>query len=186
MRFRVISPLFIAALASVTTPARAESLLDYVGECVPFARAVSGIQLYGDAWTWWDKAQGHYQRGDKPQRGAVVVFERIGRLPLGHVAVVSRVIDQRVIMVTHANWSRINGERGHVEQDVTLTDVSPSNDWSQVRVWHAGSQGLGTTIYPIDGFIYEATATGKAAANPNPALSSPQPDEIAALIDAYR
>ncbi|MFN3435610.1 MAG: CHAP domain-containing protein, partial [Sphingomonas sp.] len=90
-------------------------LLDYVGQCVPFARAASGIQIYGDAWTWWDQAGGKYDRGHDPRVGSVIVFAKTGRLPLGHVAVVSRIVEQRVLMLTHANWSRQNGERGHAE-----------------------------------------------------------------------
>ena len=27
-------------------------------QCVPFARLVSGIQLFGDAYTWWQQAIG--------------------------------------------------------------------------------------------------------------------------------
>ncbi|MEO7679445.1 MAG: CHAP domain-containing protein, partial [Sphingomonas sp.] len=103
-------PLALAALALAAAPTQAASLLDYVGECVPFARAASGIQIYGDAWTWWDQADGHYRRGYEPQIGAVIVFARSARLPLGHVAVISRVVTSRVVMVTHANWSRIAGE----------------------------------------------------------------------------
>ena len=119
MRFALpVLALFVSAFA--VTPGYATSLLDYVGECVPFARAASGIQIYGDAWTWWDQADGRYKRGDVPRAGAVIVFARTGRLPLGHVAVISRVVTSRVAMVTHANWSRIDGERGHAEQDVML------------------------------------------------------------------
>ncbi|MGC8159731.1 hypothetical protein ACP3WZ_24715, partial [Salmonella enterica] len=58
----------VVSLALVFAPpamaAAAPSLLDYVGECVPFARAASGIQIYGDAWTWWGQAAGRYRRGD--------------------------------------------------------------------------------------------------------------------------
>ena len=32
-------------------------------QCVPFARLVSGIQIFGDAWTWWSQAAGKYQTG---------------------------------------------------------------------------------------------------------------------------
>jgi hypothetical protein len=126
-------PLLLIAttLALAGTQARAGSLLDYVGQCVPFARAASGIQIYGDAWTWWDQAEDRYARGHRPKPGAVIVFERTARLPLGHVAVVSRVVESRVVLLTHANWSRQNGARGHAEQDVTLFDVSPDNDWSR-------------------------------------------------------
>jgi len=168
----------LAAAAIGLSPAPAASLLDYVGQCVPFARAASGIQIYGDAWTWWDQAEGRYRRGTRPVPGAVIVFEKTGRLPFGHVAVVSRVVEKRVVMLTHANWSRQNGERGHAEQDVTLFDVSPGNDWSSVKVWYRDSDGLGGGIYPVHGFIY---GDGKA----DRALSGRSPDDVAALIDAY-
>ncbi|MBX9796122.1 CHAP domain-containing protein [Sphingomonas sp.] len=175
-------------IAAVLLPAGAQAtLLDYVGECVPFARAASGIQIYGDAWTWWDKAAGQYARGDSPRPGAVIVFARSSRLPLGHVAVVSRIVEARVVMVTHANWSRVNGSRGHAEQDVTLTDVSPGNDWSQVKVWYRDTAGLGSSVYPVYGFIYGTPVAHRApAAQPSPELTGRQPDYVGALIDAYR
>lgn len=169
----------------VAESAHAASLLDYVGQCVPFARAASGIQIYGDAWTWWGQAEGRYRRGETPRVGAVAVFRRWSRLPLGHVAVISRIVDDRVVMVTHANWSRQNGERGHTEQDVTLTDVSPGNDWSEVRVWYRDMEGLGSTTYPLYGFIYPSTVDGDKA-RPAPELTSEDPDYVGALIDAYR
>ncbi|MGJ3648798.1 CHAP domain-containing protein [Sphingomonas sp. GlSt437] len=186
MRGRFLLSLTLATALAAAAPATAQSLLDYVGECVPFARAASGIQIFGDAWTWWDKAEGHYQRGYIPRRGAVIVFARTPRLPLGHVAVVSQVVDPRVVMVTHANWSHVNGERGHVEQDVTLTDTSPDNDWSEVKVWYRDMDGLGSTTYPIYGFIYPAAINGTPRARANPELTGEQPDEVGALIDAYR
>src|SRR3982750_346249 len=109
---RVVVRLCALALGLIgaTGVANASSLLDYVGQCVPFARAASGIQIYGDAWTWWDQADGRYARGHRPESGAVIVFARSARLPLGHVAVVSRVVEKRVVLLTHANWSRQNGE----------------------------------------------------------------------------
>ncbi|KQT32660.1 amidase [Sphingomonas sp. Leaf412] len=166
------------SLALVGAPAFGASLLDYVGQCVPFARAASGIAIYGDAWTWWGQAEGRYRRGDVPRVGAVIVFARSPQLRLGHVAVVSRVVESRTVMLTHANWSRRNGARGHAEQDVTLHDVSPGNDWSRVKVWYRDSNGLGGSIYPVEGFIY---ADGKPAAG----LSGRDPDDVGALIDAY-
>jgi surface antigen len=169
--------VLFAAMIALAAPAQAASLLDYVGQCVPFARAASGIQIYGDAWTWWNQAEGRYARGSTPRPGAVIVFERTGRLPLGHVAVVSRVVEKRVVLLTHANWSRQNGERGHAEQDVTLFDVSPDNDWSQVKVWYRDTDGLGGTVYPVAGFIYG----GRPAAE----LTGRSPDMVGALIDAY-
>ncbi|WP_425229805.1 CHAP domain-containing protein [Sphingomonas sp.] len=174
----VLPALALMIAGSIAAPAAAASLLDYVGQCVPFARAASGIQIYGDAWTWWDQADGRYDRGHRPRPGAVVVFARNERLPLGHVAVVSRVVETRVVLLTHANWSRFNGARGHAEQDVTLFDVSPRNDWSEVRVWFRDSDGLGNSVYPVDGFIYG----GGAAASE---LTGRSPDYVGALIDAY-
>ena len=177
MRGLLLRAAFGLILLGTTGLAHAGSLLDYVGQCVPFARAASGIQIYGDAWTWWDQADGKYQRGHKPRVGAVVVFEKTARLPMGHVAVVSRVVDPRVVMLTHANWSRQNGKRGHAEQDVTLYDVSARGDWSDVKVWYRDSVGLGGGVYPVHGFIYG----GQPAAE----LSSRSPDYVGALIDAY-
>ncbi|WP_404339349.1 CHAP domain-containing protein [Sphingomonas sp. MMS12-HWE2-04] len=182
----LVSKLALAGAAFLAfVPAHASSLLDYVGQCVPFARAVSGIQIYGDAWTWWDQAKGRYARGTAPRVGSVLVFAKTARLPLGHVAVVSRIVEDRVLMLTHANWSRQNGERGHAEQDVTLFDVSERGDWSVVKVWFRDSEGLGGGIYPTKGFIY-GTPEGKATkAKPAPELTSKHPDYVGSLIDAY-
>lgn len=179
---KILCGAIAAMLAgAMSLPAQAASLLDYVGQCVPFARAASGIQIYGDAWTWWDQAEGRYQRGETPRVGSVMAFAKQDRLPLGHVAVVSRIVDGRVLMLTHANWSRQNGERGHAEQDVTVYDVSRDNDWSEVRVWYRDNDGLGSTTYRVNGFIYPDRGT-KAAKE----LTSKQPDYVGALIDAYR
>ena len=168
----------LTTLVALASAAPAASLLSYVGQCVPFAREASGINIYGDAWTWWGQADGRYDRGHKPKTGAVIVFSKTARLPMGHVAVVSRIVEKRVLMLTHANWSRQNGERGHAEQDVTLYDVSDRNDWSEVKVWYRDSAGLGSGIYPVSGFIY---AAGRAA----PGLTGRNPDYVGALIDAY-
>ncbi len=123
-------------------------------ECVPIARILSGIQIRGNALTWWGQAEGRYARGSQPKRGAVLAFKPYGSMVLGHVAAVSRVIDDRTILVTHSNWSPINGQKGQIERDVKVIDVSDSGDWSAVRVWYAPLQNLGTTAWPVHGFIY--------------------------------
>ena len=125
-------------------------------QCAQFARLFSGIQIVGDAWTWWDKATGRYAKGFKPQQGSVLVFRPNGAMRLGHVAVVSQVLTDRIIQVTHANWSLIGGKRGQVEKDVTVIDVSDAGDWSRVKVWFDPKGSLGTTSYPTYGFIYKA------------------------------
>jgi surface antigen len=132
-------------------------------QCVPFARLVSGIQIFGDAWTWWSQAAGKYQTGFVPKAGAVLCFKPTGRMRLGHVAVVSQVLTDRIIQITHANWSLIDGDRGHVEQNVTVVDVSPNGDWSQVKVWNDPSRDLGSTVYPTYGFIYQDAASATSA-----------------------
>nr|WP_310532505.1 CHAP domain-containing protein [Novosphingobium sp.] len=123
-------------------------------QCVPYARTVSGIQIYGDAHTWWGQAAGKYARGDRPKVGAVMAFKPYGRMELGHVAAVSQIIDSRTVLLRHANWSLINGARGQIENDVRAVDVSEGNDWSKVRVWFAPIQGIGGTAWPVQGFIY--------------------------------
>jgi len=128
--------------------------LPYV-ECVPFARQASGIQIFGDAHTWWDQADGQYARGHVPMKGAVMSFRPHGGMRLGHVAMVSRVIDSRTVLLRHSNWSPIDGRRGQAELDVRAVDVSDANDWSEVRVWYAPIGDLGTTRWPVNGFIYK-------------------------------
>ncbi len=151
----------VAALIALMSPAGpvtalplAEPTPQYHWECVPFARAVSGIQIYGDAYTWWEQAQGRYERGHTPRIGAVMAFPPHGRMELGHVATVSDIVDARTILVTHANWSPINGRRGQVERDVKVIDVSEAGDWSAVRVWYGPNDDLGGAAWPVHGFIY--------------------------------
>ena len=124
-------------------------------QCVPYARAVSGIQIRGDAHTWWGQAEGRYARGYRPKVGAVMAFRPHGNSQLGHVAAISRIVDSRTVLIRHANWSPINGRRGQIEDDVRAVDVSPHNDWSEVRVWFAPIQALGGTAWPVQGFIYK-------------------------------
>jgi hypothetical protein len=122
-------------------------------ECAPYAREVSGIALYGDAASWWDSAAGRYPRSDRPAPGAVLVFRRSARLPYGHVSVVANLDSPREIRVTQANWVH-----HHIARNEPVVDVSPSNDWSAVRVWWAPSGQLGTTVYPTFGFVGPAGA----------------------------
>lgn len=143
-------------------------------QCAPFARLMSGIQIFGDAHTWWQQAVGRYQTGYTPKTGAVLCFKPTGRMRLGHVAVVSQVLTDRIIQITHANWSIIEGTRGQVEQDVTVIDVSPAGDWSEVKVWYDPSRGLGTTTYPTYGFIYQNAAATKFAVAQNVAVAMAQ------------
>ena len=135
-------------------------------QCVPYARERTGLQIYGDAHTWWDQAEGRYKRGFRPKIGAVMAFRPTSSMALGHVAAVSRVIDSRTVLLDHANWSPINGRRGQIERDVRAIDVSPANDWSQVRVWYAPLGDLGTTAWSVAGFIYNERESGSPLGGP--------------------
>jgi surface antigen len=133
-------------------------------QCAEFARMFSGIQLFGDARTWWTQALGKYARGFTPESGSVLVFKPYGPMTRGHVAVVSEVLTERIIQVTHANWSPIAGHRGKVEKDVTVVDVSKAGDWSQVKVFYDPTGDLGVTVYPTYGFVYRAARAAAEAA----------------------
>lgn len=147
-----------ATFEPAAAAANGEELPAYL-QCVPYARQLSDVQIYGDAHTWWDQAEGRYERGDQPRVGAVMAFIPQGNMRLGHVAAVSKVIDSRTVLLDHANWSPIDGRRGQIERDVKAIDVSPANDWSQVRVWYDPIQALGTTAWPVHGFIYSKQAS---------------------------
>lgn len=123
-------------------------------QCVPYARQVSGIEIRGNAHTWWNQAAGTYERGDMPTVGSVMSFKSIRSMPYGHVAMVSKVVSDREVLLDHANWSR----RGGIERNVRAIDVSDKGDWSSVRVWYGPIGGLGTTVYPLNGFIYPGKA----------------------------
>jgi surface antigen len=153
MRMGILT--LLVALVAVTTPAQA---LNEGLQCVPYARALTGVEIRGDAHTWWGQAEGRYQRGNRPKVGAVMAFIPHGNMRLGHVAAVKRVVDSRTLIVSHANWSTINGVRGHIEEDVRVVDASEANDWSRVRVWYTPNAALGTTEWPLHGFIYPTKA----------------------------
>ena len=139
------------------TPAAASAYL----QCVPFARAESGVAIQGNAKSWWSQAAGQYERGHEPRRGAVMAFASAPGMPMGHVAVVKKVVGDREILIDHANWSPINGRRGQIERNVRVRDVSAAGDWSMVRVWYAPIGDLGLRANPVQGFIY-ADGTPKA------------------------
>ncbi len=144
--------LTLAACAS-SGPTTGPRVGDYIGgavplECAPFARELSGVRLWGAAADWWWQASGRYARGDRPSVGSVLVFQRSGRLPSGHVAVVSQVLGSRQILVTQANWVH-----HRVSEDQPVIDISSANDWSMVRVWWPPTGEMGVSDYPAYGFI---------------------------------
>ena len=152
---------FVAAAFFITAPAQAHT------ECAPYAREISGINLYGAAGGWWNQAEGLYARGNAPVVGSVLAFRATHVMPSGHVAVVRSVLDARHVMLNHANWSH----PGAIETSALAEDVSANGDWSQVRVWYAPVGGLGIRAVPAYGFIYR---DGRQGAQTNAGFTSAQ------------
>ncbi|MGD9981574.1 MAG: CHAP domain-containing protein [Hyphomonadaceae bacterium] len=118
-------------------------------QCVPFARRESGVEIYGNANTWWRQAQGRYETAETPDEGAVMVLHGYRTNARGHVAVVKERVSPRLLIVDHANW--LNG--GEITRDVPVMDVSEAGDWSQVRVWNVPGRHWGGRTYRVQGFI---------------------------------
>ena len=146
--------------------------------CVPYARQVSGIQVAGNAWQWWDNSQGLYARGNRPEPGSVLNFRANGRMRLGHVAVVSHVVNSREVLIDQANWPTAGGYGG-ISHGVAVVDVSEANNWSAVRV--SLGDGQFGSVYPTYGFIYNRADNGFVTARasvpaPQPVLNPPPQD----------
>jgi surface antigen len=126
----------------------AQAVAPHGGNCVAYARSVTGIDLDGNAAAWWPHAAGRYERGQLPKLGAILVFKPYGHMHVGHVAVVSRVVGPREILVDQANWIR-----GRVVKSMSVVDASLQNDWTSVKVieLHSGTHGRENPTY---GFIY--------------------------------
>lgn len=175
-RFSARFALLLSFGLMISAPAQAQ-----FWQCVTFARSVTDIQIRGNAHTWWAQADGVYERGEQPEIGAVMAFKSSGKMRLGHVAKVSRIVGDREVLLTHANWSY----RGGVERDVRAVDVSAAGDWSKVQVWYRGSMGISS--YPVYGFIYDRGAD--ALPPVQMAKAEPKQDglvQLASLIDGYR
>jgi surface antigen len=153
MHKNVVAAL-LALLSLFALPSAAQARL----QCVTFARQISDVQISGNARDWWGNAEGRYDRGHAPKAGAVLAFAGTRSMPYGHVAVVRKVVDDRHILIDHANWSR----PGMVERGVMAVDVSAAGDWSEVRVWYAPTRSLGLRPSMAKGFIYPRTVTASA------------------------
>ncbi len=140
-----------AAVAELPTPAVETPLKKLF--CVEYARARSGLALFGDAKFWWARAKNLYARMRRPAEETVMVFTASKRLTKGHVAVVTQIVSAREIRVDQANWQN----HGEIDHSTPVLDVSKKNDWSQVRVWDMGSQSFGGHVYAISGFIAKDT-----------------------------
>ena len=82
-RFAARLALTLSCIVMAAAPASAQ-----FWQCAPYARLVSGVEIHGNANTWWNQAEGKYQRGSVPKVGAVLAFAASRRMPIGHVAMV--------------------------------------------------------------------------------------------------
>jgi len=146
----------------------------HVIQCVAFAKQDAGIMISGNARDWWERAAGIYERGTQPEAGSVLSFRSIGRMPLGHVAVVSGMIDSRTIVIDQSHWN----SRG-ITRDMQVKDVSENNDWSAVRVQLRRGGDFGS-IYPTHGFIYPRPDRGLVEASSAPRAAAPAVQQVAA------
>ena len=145
----LLLPLLLAACGGGNGPhPDLSGTMERSVECAPYARQRTGLELWGPANDWWDEADGRYRRSHQPSVGAALIFRRSDRLPSGHVAVVSRVMSDRSILVDQANWWH-----GHISEHDLVRDVSPDNDWTRVRVWWRPTGTLGVTEFPTYGFV---------------------------------
>lgn len=133
-------------------------------QCVPYARAHSGIKIYGDAYTWWDQAEGKYPRGSAPAVGSVMVLHDYAGPEHGHLAVVRALAGPREIRVDHANWL----DDGSIYVNNPVMDVSAGNDWSSVRVFNIKTGAWGSRVYPVQGFIGSDRDTAPDEDSPDP------------------
>jgi hypothetical protein len=141
--------------AAVTDGTRVESPRHPM-ECVPYARARSGVELFGDAGSWWARADGKYAKEQTPLLGSVMVLTGYAGPGRGHVGVVSDLVSSREIRLDHANWL---GD-GAIYLYDPVVDVSPDNRWTEVRVWNPRSRSWGTRTYLVEGFIGPARVSG--------------------------
>ncbi len=120
---------------------------------VAYVKSVTGIAIPGEAWSWWDGSNGRYARGHRPIPSAVLVFRQQQNLPVGHLAIVTRVLSSREVRISHADWASTWATRGRITGNVPVLDVSRTNDWTQVRLWYAD---IGTVerVYDTYGFVY--------------------------------
>ncbi|BCW87820.1 hypothetical protein sos41_09510 [Alphaproteobacteria bacterium SO-S41] len=142
-----------ATLASADIQPRTV-LISHGLQCVPFARERSGVAIRGNANTWWNQASGDFVRVKAPTVGAVMVMQT----RRGHVAVVTKIIDKRQIVIDHANWL----SNGQIYLDQPVLDVSANNDWSKVVVWHPNLAMYGKRALGVSGFIVDAPAHGNS------------------------
>ncbi len=114
-------------------------------QCVPYAREVSGIDIRGNAKTWWSQAEGRYERGNEPEVGAVLVLPPTGAMPQGHVAVVGEIVDDRHVLPRPRQLVGPGQDRAPRAGRGCLRKPATG---AEVRVWYAPIGKLGLRAEP--------------------------------------
>lgn len=167
------APMVASALPATPGTSRVENVAGQKPlQCVPYAREHSQVKIFGDAWTWWDKASGKYERGASPADGTVMVLHNYAGPNHGHVAVVRRIVSPREIRIDHANW--LND--GSIYVNNPVVDVSDANDWSAVKVFNIQTGAWGGKTYPVKGFI--GSGTNRAPVETRKPLPPPEVPEV--------
>lgn len=166
--------MLLCCLPAMARPSHGGKPPTHGGNCVAYARDLTGIRIDGNAATWWPHAEGRYQRGHQPAMGAILVFKSRAGMRAGHVAVVSKIVGPREVLLDHANWVR-----GRITTAMSAIDASPKNDWTVVRVMELRSHthGRDNATY---GFIYPSSLAAGFETALAPAEPAPPPVRHAA------
>lgn len=148
-------------------------------QCVQYVVANSAFRVRGNARDWWRNSAAIHARSNMPEPGSVLSFRSVKTMPLGHVALVTRVVSEREILVDHANWTR-----GAISRSHSVIDVSPRNDWTAVRLAVKPGAGASTygSIYPTDGFIHARARDEVVNLAEKPAEVAPPPFAIPSIL----
>ena len=102
----------------------------------------------------------------RPLVGSVLVLSKTKRLRRGHVGVVTAIASEREIRLDHANW-----QPDAIITNMAVMDVSPANDWTQLRFWNKDARMWGA-VYPASGFVYNLADKGKPTGTVTTVISS--------------
>lgn len=154
MRLKLLA-VFVAIMSQ---PAIAGLCDDGLCQCVDYAKenGWSDFSGLGFAYKWWfaatEKTSSYYVPGypvgNIPQIGAVLVLKPWSGNTAGHVAIVTKIVDDDEILVNHANWR--NDEVIRIGDKVK--DAS-GGKWKKILVQYGADYG--STTYDTNGFIYQ-------------------------------
>jgi|GEM_PF-5153335 len=78
---------------------------DTGGECVAYVRDETDIEIYGNAYTWYQTAiDDGYWVGSTPEVSAIIVFASQDGMSNGHVGIVKEKLDATHLRLRDSNW----------------------------------------------------------------------------------